>query len=87
MFFTYILQSQKDLSFYIGYTSNLEQRLEQHNKATSGYTSTKKPWKLVYFETFDLETEARKRERAIKKKKSRKYIEYLIAEWEGPSVD
>ena len=86
MFFTYILQSQKDQSFYIGFTSNLEQRLQQHNKATSGYTSTKKPWKVVYFETFEFETDARKRERAIKKKKSRKYIEYLIDQWEGPSL-
>ena len=86
MYFTYILQSQKDRSFYIGYSSNLEQRVEQHNKATTGYTSTKKPWKLVYFETFEFETDARKRERAIKKKKSRKFIEYLIDGWKYPSI-
>ena len=85
MFFTYILQSQKDLSFYIGFTSNLDQRLEQHNNATSGYTSTKKPWKMVYYEIFDLQSDARKRELAIKNKKSRKYIEYLIETWKGPS--
>lgn len=87
MYFTYILQSLKDQSFYIGFTSNLEQRLKKHNNSSSGYTSTKKPWKIVYFESFDIESKARKRELAIKKKKSRKYIEYLISQWKGPSVD
>jgi len=87
MFFTYILQSLKDQSFYIGFSSNLEQRLIKHNNAKTGYTATKKPWKIVYFETFELESDARKRERAIKKKKSRKHIEFLIEQWNEPSVD
>ena len=86
MFFTYILQSLNDQSFYIGFSANLEQRLIKHNNATTGYTSTKKPWKIAYYETFDIESDARKRERAIKKKKSRKYIEFLIEQWPGPSV-
>jgi putative endonuclease len=36
------------------------------------------PWNLVYSETFSSRTEAVHRETEIKKKKSRKYIEYLI---------
>ena len=31
MFFVYILQSEKDGGFYIGYTSDLDKRLQQHN--------------------------------------------------------
>ena len=37
------------------------------------------PWVIVYFEEFKTITEARKREYAIKKMKSRKYIESLIS--------
>ena len=36
------------------------------------------PWKLVYKEEYRTRTEALKREREVKKKKSRKYIEFLI---------
>ena len=53
MYYTYILQSEKDQSFYIGYTSNLEHRLYEHNEGFSRYTKHKRPWKIVYFEKFE----------------------------------
>ena len=53
MYYTYILQSEKDQSFYIGYTSNLEHRLYEHNKGFSRYTKHKRPWKIVYFEKIE----------------------------------
>ena len=31
-FYTYVLQSSKDLNFYVGYTNNLVKRIEEHNK-------------------------------------------------------
>ncbi|MEO8514357.1 MAG: GIY-YIG nuclease family protein [Ignavibacteria bacterium] len=43
MFIVYIIQSIVDKSFYIGYTSNLEKRLEFHNIGKSKYTSKKIP--------------------------------------------
>jgi putative endonuclease len=77
-FFVYILQSKKDFSFYIGQTNDLDSRLSKHNDGFSKYTSSKIPWCLVYFEMYYTRTEALKREREIKSKKSRKYIEILI---------
>ena len=58
MFFVYILKSELDNSFYIGYTSNLERRLEEHNTGKSRYTSKKKPWKLKYYEEFESKSDA-----------------------------
>jgi putative endonuclease len=78
-FFVYILQSKKDFSFYIGQTNDLDARLSKHNDGFSKYSSSKMPWRLVYFEKFDTRTEAIKRENEIKSKKSRKYIEVLIS--------
>ena len=77
-YFTYILQSLQDNSYYIGYTKNLESRLQKHNTSKSGYTSTKKPWKVVYYEMFDNKTTAIKREKLLKKMKSREFISKLI---------
>ncbi len=76
--YLYILQSLKDKSFYVGETSDLERRLEFHNKGLQRYTRKKCPWKRVYSKEFDNREEALKREQEIKKKKSRRYIEWLI---------
>ena len=79
MFFCYILQSLKDKSFYIGQCEDLDKRMSKHFDGMSKYTATKLPLRLVYFEIYKTRTLALKREKAVKNKKSRKYIEYLIA--------
>ena len=78
MYFIYIIQSYVDSSFYIGYTSYLDRRIQQHNKGLSKYTSTKKPWKLVYSEEFITKTEAIKKEKFLKNQKSRYFYNKLI---------
>lgn len=78
MFFVYILQSGLDASYYIGYTSNLERRLEEHNSGKTRYTSKKLPWELKYYEAFESKSEAIKRELFLKKQKNRKFYERLI---------
>ncbi len=55
--------------------------MSKHFDGFSKYTSTKRPLRLKYFETYSSRTEALIREKAIKKMKSRKYIESLIADW------
>jgi putative endonuclease len=59
--------------------------MSKHFDGFSKYSAAKRPLRLVYFETFDSRSEALKREKEIKSKKSRKYIEQLIinrkSEW------
>ncbi|OGF25647.1 hypothetical protein A2303_01150 [Candidatus Falkowbacteria bacterium RIFOXYB2_FULL_47_14] len=74
----YILQSKKDLSYYIGHTDNPERRIEEHNRGKDKYTKSKIPWTLVRKEFFDTRGEAMTRENQIKRKKSRKYIDWLV---------
>ncbi len=78
MYFVYIIYSKKRDSFYIGYTANINSRIIKHNSGATISTKSGIPWELVYSEQYVTKTEAIKREKAIKKKKSRKYIEYLI---------
>ena len=80
-FYVYILQSLKDFSFYIGQCDDLDRRMSKHSDGMSKYTSPKRPLRLVYFEVHATRNESIKRERAIKNKKSRKYIEGLINNW------
>ena len=74
----YILFSELKDRFYIGYTSHLEVRLDEHNAGKTPSTKFGRPWKLVYSEVFQDKSSASKREMEIKSKESRKYIASLI---------
>ncbi|MEW6701399.1 MAG: GIY-YIG nuclease family protein [Bacteroidota bacterium] len=79
MYYTYILYSQSIDKYYVGYTHDLDIRLSRHNSCWGKFSSKGIPWKLVYSEKFESKSYAIKRENEIKNKKSRKYIEKLIA--------
>ena len=78
MFIVYILFSSKVDQYYVGHTQNMEDRLSRHNSGRSLSTKKGKPWNLVYTEIFETRSEAMLREKAIKKMKSRTYLEQLI---------
>ena len=77
-YFMYILNSVKNGKFYVGCTNNIERRLSEHNNGYSKGSRFNAPFELLYKEEYTSLSEARKRERFIKKQKSRKYIESLI---------
>ena len=77
-YFLYIIQSEIDDSFYIGTTQNLDDRISRHNQGRSKYTKQKRPWNLVYTEEHPDRSSAMKKEYALKRRKSREYIESLI---------
>jgi len=52
MHFVYILQSQKDGSYYTGQTQDPEAREKKHNNGEVIYTAKKRPWKLVWYCAF-----------------------------------
>ncbi len=76
-YLVYILESLADGSYYVGYTQDLNSRLERHNQGKSRYTKTKRPWKLVYSEDYKDRSSAMKREKEIKGRKSRHFVESL----------
>jgi putative endonuclease len=79
-YFVYILISTKCDKYYIGYSGELEKRIYEHNHKKGGkFSKTCSPWELVYKEGFASRGEALRREREIKSRKSRKYVEALIA--------
>ncbi len=84
MFYVYILRSLKDGSYYVGSTSNLEKRINRHNRGHSISTKGKNPLVLVYKKEYKLRSEAIREERRIKSQKSRIYIENLIKAKLGP---
>jgi putative endonuclease len=80
-FYVYILQSKKDFSYYVGQCHDLDCRMSKHADGMSKYTSSKRPLRLVYFEMVNSRSEAINKEKEIKKKKSKIYIEQLKRDW------
>ena len=79
-FTVYILYSSTLDQYYIGHTADIQDRLFRHTNSGSKSTKKADDWKLVYTEAFATKSEAAKKELEIKKKKSRKYIEWLVAQ-------
>jgi len=74
----YILFSDTADKYYIGHTSQLEDRLRKHNSNHKGFTGKYNDWKVAYTEIYETKSEAYARERQVKVWKNRKRIEELI---------
>ena len=66
MFFVYILKSFKDKNLYIGFTNDLKRRIEEHNSGRVLSTNPRKPFRLIYYESYLSKDDAIKRERNLK---------------------
>lgn len=77
-YFVYILYSTTKDKFYIGYTSDLNERIIRHNQKSKGYTGSTNDWELKYHETFENKIDALNREKQIKSWKSKIKIKELI---------
>jgi putative endonuclease len=79
MYYVYALYSEKYDKIYIGYTSDLDQRLLSHNhEKNRGYTGKYRPWRLLYSEAIDSKSAALVRERQLKSYRGREYLRSLI---------
>ena len=79
MFVVYILYSVSSDKYYIGSCEDLSLRINQHNTGRNISTKNGLPWIIRYTEQFETRIEALRREKEIKNKKSRKYIDWLIS--------
>jgi len=66
MFYVYVLKSIKDGQLYIGSTKDLQKRFKEHNDGLVGSTKTRRPFKLMYYESYAAERDARLRESRLK---------------------
>ena len=73
-YIVYILFSQSTGKFYIGQTTNLEQRISYHNTGRVKSTKHRGPWVILYRRSVYSRAEAFKIEKKLKNLKSRKRI-------------
>ena len=66
MSIVYVLYSESTDKRYVGYTQNLEARLNLHNAGKVRATKGGRPWKLIYSENYPSRRAAMQRERSLK---------------------
>ncbi len=66
MFYVYILFSEKDKQLYTGFTEDLRSRFKAHVRGFVKATKNRRPLKLIYYEAYPEESDARRREKYLK---------------------
>lgn len=77
-FYVYVLRSEKDKNLYVGSTSDLKRRLQEHNSGLVESTAARKPFDLVYYEAGLSKDKAFKREKYFKTGFGRRYLKDRI---------
>ena len=77
IYWTYILFSKQINKFYVGHTSDVQVRLEQHNAAKGSFTKRGIPWKLVWCLQKNSRSEAIVLENKIKKRGAKRFLNDL----------
>ena len=65
-YYVYVLKSERDGKFYTGYTKNIKQRFEEHQKGRVKSTKDRRPLKLIYYEGCLSQQDATHREKYLK---------------------
>ncbi|WP_027371364.1 GIY-YIG nuclease family protein [Desulfovermiculus halophilus] len=73
-YYTYVLQSEIDEKFYVGFTKDLKLRFEQHNKGYVESTKHRRPLNLIYYEACLSQADATHREKYLKSYLGRQFL-------------
>lgn len=81
MHYVYVLQSLKNNSLYIGYTNNIKKRILEHNRQENLSTKAFTPWKLIFFEGYLEQKDARRREKYLKTNQGSRLLKRMLKEY------
>ena len=65
-YFVYVLFSDKDKKLYIGYSTDLKERIKSHFSGKVTSTKEKRPLSLIHYEVFTNKNDAKTREKYLK---------------------
>jgi putative endonuclease len=78
MWYVYAISSQIKKYIYVGLASDLQKRVQQHNKGKEKTTRLYRPFDLKFSEVFSTRKEARKREIYLKSGSGKEFLKSLI---------
>lgn len=78
MFYVYVLQSQKDRLFYIGFSTDVMRRFQEHNTGNNESTKHRRPFILLYYECHLSKEDALRRESYFKTAKGKSSLRQMV---------
>jgi len=78
MYYVYVLKSHLDDKLYIGYTTNLENRLREHENGEVISTRTRRPFELIFYESYRSMQDAKRREKYFKTSKGKSSLRMML---------
>jgi len=80
-YYVYILYSKSKNYIYIGYSTNLKQRLKHHNDGYSKATKPYVPLQLIHYEAYRNMKDAKRREKYLKTNKGKTTLMTMLKEY------
>jgi len=80
-YYIYVLQSEKDYSFYVGYTDDIRRRFKEHQDGKVRSTRKRIPLRLSYWEGCLSQQDAISREKYLKTAWGKRYIKNRLKEY------
>ena len=81
MFYSYVLQSEKNKKMYVGYTTDLRKRLKEHNQKRNQSTKSYCPWILIYYEACLNKEDAKRREKYLKTTQGQRLLKRRLKDY------
>ena len=79
-YYVYILFSSKDQKFYIGYTTDLKSRVQQHLGGKVASTRNRRPLCLIFSERYINKKDAQRREKYLKSSVGKRMLRLILKE-------
>ena len=78
MYYVYVLKSQFDGKLYVGYTTNLRNRLREHQDGEVISTKPRRPFEIIFYEGYKNKEDAKRRERYFKTSKGKSSLRMML---------
>jgi putative endonuclease len=75
MHYVYVLQSLRDYRTYVGSTNDIERRLAEHNAGQAKATKNRRPFRILFTESFETSQAAKRREQWWKSGSGRRKLQ------------
>lgn len=80
MYYTYILHCSNG-ELYTGFTDNLKKRYKKHQNGYVNATKNRRPLKLIYYECFFNQSDAKRREKYLKGGNGKKELKIMLKDY------
>lgn len=80
--YVYVLESlSKEKELYIGYSTDVRQRLREHNAGKNVSTKKYRPWSAIFYEAYLEESDAKRREKYLKTSQGKRLFKRMLKDW------